>query len=66
MLDKLATLLEDQSARRANVIMCDDVEKFVEVMFGPRQHDAHCKPWRFHKFCQEIYGFTPDYSRRWQ
>lgn len=39
-------------------------DELIAAMFGPPQHDAHLKPWRWHNFCRDIYGFTPDYSRK--
>lgn len=60
----LQTIQRHQIGGTARIF--DTAEQFIEGVFGPQQHDAHCKPWRWHKFCQEIYGFTPDYSKRWQ
>jgi hypothetical protein len=45
MLDKTST-----AARPASfAITCSDVQQFVEVMFGPQQHDHHMRLYRVNK-----------------
>lgn len=65
----LQTMLRNQAKAskvmaRPSVVIFKNADDAMESLLGKPQQDAHCKPWRWHKFCQEIYGFTPDYSRR--
>ncbi len=43
MLDRTDTKLF------SGVALCPDVEQFVDVMFGGRQHDHHMRPYRAEK-----------------
>jgi hypothetical protein len=38
-----------------------DTATFIDALFAP-QHDAHCVDWRWLRFCQQTYGFTPDFT----
>ena len=64
----LETMLRNQAKvhaiARPNVVIFKTADDAMNSLLGNPQQDAHCKPWRWHKFCQETYGFTPDYSRR--
>jgi hypothetical protein len=35
-------------------VVTADTEMFIEVFFGPRQHDAHLQAWRWHQTMLDI------------
>ena len=42
------------------LVTCDDVEKFVDVMCGPRQHDRHMQAYRIH--LRNKHGYYRDWN----
>jgi len=32
----------------ATAFSTNDTQLFIDCLFGPQQHDEHCKGWRFH------------------
>lgn len=37
-------------SNRDYVAATGSTEEIIELMFGPRQHDEHCKGWRWHVY----------------
>lgn len=39
-------------ANRDCVAVTGSAEEIIDCLFGPRQHDEHCKGWRWHLYMQ--------------
>jgi len=39
-------------------VVVGTADQIMEMLSGPRQHDEHCRGWRWHMYCQ-------DDSKRW-
>ena len=50
---------EFRTTHRPSGRIYNSVDEMMDTILGPAQHDAHLKPWRWQRYCQETYGFTP-------
>ena len=45
--------------QKPNVLICNSVDELMTALLGAPQQDEHMKKWRWHTYCQGVYGFTP-------
>ena len=41
------------SASNSSFIVTGSTEQIIDLLFGPRQHNEHCKGWRWHMYVRD-------------